>query len=928
MKKFLFSILFLFSSFFVFGFDESSISHYTFQNGLSLYFLEDTTSATVRMELNINSGISDSTKENSGFFQLYSKILNLSLTNNVVKKEVVISPLQTQNALNELFSVFEFRNFSDSYLSQNLNEFKRQTKEFSSSLAGFINSAIDSRVLNEPWKSESSVNIKNFDNLNIQKLRTYLKNFHEKYFVPENANLYVSGNISEKSILSLIENYFSDEKKNLPKNESLTSIKTKTDETENKVSQNKKNELNQKMQKFVLVDDEISDDITQIVLQYKDFSQNEADFLASVFENSSSNFKKLLLKQRNLSILGSEYINVASSQDKYSSRLIIQAICQKTKVSPLVQSELFLQMAQENNRILQNEAENAIKSFESNFNFVTDNSTLLMKNLAVFNQTNKDSTETLFNKNERLKNTNIEELNKKFSSAKPYVFVLCNKKVYLKNQNQFKKANYIPVTKQNDAWFKQKKFQSQKVSLNLENAELFPFSKIEESGNRFVKENKASFSKFSLQNKIPVTVKNVPSSKTSVISLLIDGGDLLFTETPGLSQILTNSLASLIQRSLDFAFEKGILNSFATIRTKNQTSYSILQLECQKVDFYECLKIFSETLIFADIYPSLADAVSFDLRSQWKIKCGQSDFQLLCEGIRTIYGKSLGFLYDDKNDKPPFIDFTLIQSSYPVLLDSTRHKIVIAGDFPDSGELKNSLNETFGILSSNNQTKNIDKKVEKLALPKDEIKLQLRHQFFTDISKENAPSRPAILIPTTDFSDPLVYFLDCPLNMSKDNAVFTGLLYELEKLLNEKLLSEQEAIIFPSDSDIPYARIVITKVKSISKTNRIFSETVNELLKLLENEINSKMEGVKDLQKSELLTEIENLYVLNELGETQNLNETVFLIQEGNAFSKPESYLENYETILNATEEDYFLVAKAYLQENPPLKIYSADSKR
>ena len=56
--------------------------------------------------------------------------------------------------------------------------------------------------------------------------------------------------------------------------------------------------------------------------------------------------------------------------------------------------------------------------------------------------------------------------------------------------------------------------------------------------------------------------------------------------------------------------------------------------------------------------------------------------------------------------------------------------------------------------------------------------------------------------------------LETPDISSTDNAIFNALLYFLKDSLQKKLEEfGQEAKFFPADSDLPYARIVITKVK-------------------------------------------------------------------------------------------------------------------
>ena len=68
------------------------------------------------------------------------------------------------------------------------------------------------------------------------------------------------------------------------------------------------------------------------------------------------------------------------------------------------------------------------------------------------------------------------------------------------------------------------------------------------------------------------------------------------------------------------------------------------------------------------------------------------------------------------------------------------------------------------------------------------------------------------------------------------------------------------------------------------------------------------------------------MWILNET-ETSEPQKEADLIQKSIRNGSPTLYLDNCQTILNATEEDYYIVAKYYFSEKKPLKIYSKDTK-
>ncbi|MBQ5472042.1 MAG: hypothetical protein IIT58_08610, partial [Treponema sp.] len=73
-------------------------------------------------------------------------------------------------------------------------------------------------------------------------------------------------------------------------------------------------------------------------------------------------------------------------------------------------------------------------------------------------------------------------------------------------------------------------------------------------------------------------------------------------------------------------------------------------------------------------------------------------------------------------------------------------------------------------------------------------------------------------------------------------------------------------------------------------------------------------------------TEVENIkscWIIENLSETQSNRGTARLIAETGT-----EYLNQYQTILNATGEEFKTVLQKYLTEDPLLRIYSSDAKK
>lgn len=919
MMKRLISLLnfLLFFAIRLFAFTEEDIKNYTLENGLKIFFLKDTTTATIRTELNILAGLSQQEKDSVGFIQLYARLAELELTPDCVKTEDITSPNQLENTLIKYTNFFKELSVSDTKLNKEVSSLKKYASDFTTSITGFINAAIDSRIFSEsPWKQESGINPLSISTKSTSEIRSILNSITKKYYTPQNALLYVSGNITEKELLTLVQKYFGNIK-NTSEKQNNSNIITNTNANE------------QKIQKFVLTHDDLSTDLTQIVIQYKDFSSIETELLSKIFNNNKSEYKRLLLKQRNLAIRDAEYINISAANNRNSNRLIIQSILEKTKVSPVIQGDLFLQMATETNRITSQELELIKKIYESNYLATFDNSQELIKLYANFNIKNQNANSSLQKQIDEIKNLTVESLNSVYNAKTPYVFLLVNTKNYIKYEKEFKKSGYIRLTEKNSFWFKQENQKNKKHPSQTTTKTHSSTNKYSEAADRFITENKNQFSSFYLTNSIPVVIKEVKNSTTVAINLSIDGGDLLFaTKNIGLTSVLTNSLALNIQKQLDIKASQGILKRNTNVTAQTFASSSLITITCNTNELYDCLNAAAEAIIFGDITPAMADGIMYDLRTQWRIQTGAPDFQLLCEAVRTIYSKPYTNLFENNKDKPNKMDYTDIIAAYPIILDSSRFSISLVGGIDNNKELKNVLNKNFGELNSIKETESIKSTVPQNKIKDKTKRIQIKHQFFTDISADKAGPRPAVLIPTTDFSDPLLYIIGTPEISSTDCALFNALLYRLEEKLQEKVSSEQKVIVKAPTSDLPFAQIIVTKIKHINQTDSLYKNVISDLIEELKLIIDNKLEFVKDLEKNYILNELENKWVLKELTKTNNLIGTSELIHNGIIHNNPTLYIDMYKAITNATAEDYYIIAKSFFEDAQTLRLYSADSKK
>ncbi len=910
------------------AFEAEDIKTFTLENGLKIHVLEDTSSAVIRMEISIEAGYRFQDEKNAGFFSLYANLLGLEISGDRVRTQKTLSPLEFEKSVSDFSKYLRGLNVSDSKLKSAYSEAKKNMAETSSSAAGFINSAVETKMYPQhPWKNENSINPKQFSSKSLSELRTTLGEIGDNFYTAARTSIFISGNISPNSALAIVKKYFDD----FPARQKLQPQSYAEKKLTSLLQEGKLG----KEKKFVLYDKSFSDEMTQIVVEYKDFSTEESDILAAVWNENESPFKALLLKQRNLKILGADYIDAASSPERNAPRVIIQSLLGTVKVSPAVQAELFLEMSRDKENLSDDQIAFAQKKNEALFNKIKENSAKLMEEFARFVTRNEGAdAQIFFDHSSSQPLITAEDLNQKIESSSPYVFVLVNSAVYTKHAKDFKNSGYVPLTSKNGAWYTQKIYADLLKQKSETPASISKETKtdIAQSAARFVEKHRADFSYAALKNGIPVCIKQDVFSNEALISLSIAGGDLLFAkETPGLTAVLTDSIAVNVQRQMDLFAANGTLSGYYDVSSQTFATHSVITISCAAKDIVYAIQSAYTALIFCDIAPAIADGVTYDERTQWRLKTGTGDFQLLCEAVRILYKDTdLPLLYQDTKDKPDDMTFTKILEGYPYLLDSSRFSIVVTGGIQSKESLTELLENTFGNFSSQTTTQTFSLAIAQPKFRKLAKRVAIRHLFLTDISKDKAGPMPAKLIPTTKFLDPILYCIPSPDLASTDAALFNALLIELSGRIEAKAKEKnpQSAVkLALSEPALPFARLTVTNVEHTADIDRIYKECVQSIKNDLRQLISSKIDGVIDAEKPALLAQLESGWILKVLSESGTPQGTARLIENGLILKNAELYLDQYSAVDNAQAEDYFLIAESLLETKPPLILYSKDSK-
>lgn len=910
------------------------------ENGLTVFLLENPSDALVHIDYSVRAGFSAQTPKTNGFFKLFTRLIQQSLPqinfdsvqcNSDNSRFLITStPSQTEQLFTLLAQTALNPQFSDELIASEFAKLKTEVQEESGSMGGFINSAIDSRIFSQtPWKHDSGIYPAIFSGTALKNARLILETLSEKWFTPQNSALFISGNIDFESVLLAVQKTFG---------KFYSASGLPEDETVLPVSKNSS-------RKYVIHNPEFSKDITQVVVQYPGLAIESADLLSAVLNNPDSTFKNRVLELKHLNIIGNEYIDVASAHKKGNSRLIFQTLMQnsiekKSQTSSLEQVQDFVvQVKESTENISENEVQFSKHKLEQQLYHQLDNPVLFMEKLSDFwgmcgNLSYADD-ENLFGdavssvtaarmlwQIKKIDSIPYANLTKDLKTE-PYVFVIINSQDYKQNRKEYAAAGYEEITVKNAGWYVQQ--------MEQEIADLYkPKNKnIEKhyagTDNGYYERNHAQIKKINLKNGIPVTIKKDESSHGFTLLLSVKGGKLQSANDNGFEEVMMNLLGTTIQREFykyqqenpDFQIPE------ITVSTDLYTSSIVIQSFTPKLD--EICNIVANAIIFGEILPAYADRAVSSRQYRKRLENGSAVNQLYGALIDALYENSdYASLYETKNDILENTKYTKIQQAYPQLLDAKRYELIFTGMIKDDLYLTETLEGSFGMLSPGNYSFNKDLPVYKLPKTK-QLTVKINHTFLTDIPAEKAGPMPAVLIPTTEFQDPVIFFIKAP-ETPKQKDIFNAVLNYLPDILgkeisrNPKINDTKVYVQFPQ-YNMNFGLIIFQNVA--------YTREVDSLYKNILKNIHSQLKGMQS--SSVLLQNVKSKWVLEQMSQTYTSNGMAKLIQKGSELfpekPNPEYFLESYNNIQTATAKDFIDVME-YFPSQPAFKVYSAESKK
>lgn len=918
--------------------DVGKVHIMTMPNGFTLFVREDSSSAMLHAEFLCRAGYSSQTPSNAGFFPLYTQLF---LSSYPIEDMDVYPSCNADSStytadispdrLSDLLKVVSYcarnPNFSDREIQRQYSLIKAASESQAKDASSFINCAIDSRAFEEaPWKTESGVYPALFSGYTAPEVRTILSDIGKRFYTPDNCALFITGNINADEAYKQALSFFG-------------SWENKSFGNSTRASESLKNELISGGRKYVLADNEFARDLTQIVVQYTSLSSVQADMLDAAFSSPDSDFVRLMTTDPLLGIRSRDYVDAESVQRGKSSRLVIQALLEEPysfadklegqpdakNVNPAVQVEAFAGHIKEAAKISAGQFSRARKTVEARYRAKIGGAVSGMQILADYWAANPtQSDDGYYQKYLTLtklpSKQDADEIFQTLSAEAPYIFVLVNTDVWKKNQKVFESLGYTMITRENASWYHneiavkealdaEKREEEKKKETLLPDANASSLS----SPMSFFYENASRINDFVLDNGIPVYVKENKHSQTVAISLGISGGEAVSPKGEGLLRtVLVNTYARVLQDEITRLRLEGKVFGNVQIQSRTDLTMSYVEVECVKTDITQVLSAMVHALIYNDISPVTADRLVNEQKAQRTSTLIVLDNQMEYDTLYTLYrGTAFESFYDQNADVLKTTDLHSLEQSYTDFLDASLYSIAISGDVNYS-YIQILVSETFGVLREQSQRKDMPEAEPAFSAKTRRIKLH--HYYTSNLTKEDAGDEVPILVPTSEYYDPVQYYFKSPTDPHEIN-VYNCLLAELRDRIQPLLPPDTKCMIKGATTQIHTGSIRINGILYPSAFMTAYKKARASLIQ----DLSATPEKTVEKLKSKWIKET--------MIQTQTNVGTVKLMQQGLREKRPNLYLENYLSMYNAIPVEFSLVLEKYITESPALTVTSVDSK-
>lgn len=318
---------------------EKGLYHYVLDNGMELFIMENHASPLAYIEIAIRAGGISQTKETTGLFHLYEHMMfkgnakypTAAAVQRAMKNLGVASwnGSTANEYINYFFTVpssslnegLEFWSYAIREPLLDANELENEKKVVISEISGYqsnpnwiLQRAASTIIFNEePWKQDVVGNNEIISSATVEDL----KNIQNKFYIPNNAALFVGGDVNHEDVYKKVNKIYGSWKKGNDPWEQDTTVDTQIEQT----------------LYFVQPHPQVSPQIAQVMVLMRgpDIAKDKkstfaADVWAGFVNSPSGRFEQSLIANPSFAVPNADYLSTSYTTSRHHSLIQYTAV--------------------------------------------------------------------------------------------------------------------------------------------------------------------------------------------------------------------------------------------------------------------------------------------------------------------------------------------------------------------------------------------------------------------------------------------------------------------------------------------------------------------------------------------------------------------------------------------------------------------------
>ncbi len=476
IKKFILSFL-MFNSVFL-TFAVPGLYNYTLDNGLELFVVENDAAPLAYVEVAVRCGAVTQSAENAGLFHLYEHMMFKGNARYATESETMAA----MNALgvddwngttgtdrvNYYFTVpsslvrqgLEFWSYAIRTPLIDEKELENEKGVVLSEIRGnftnpnrIFSAALNSRMYpDKPYKVDTSGTESNISSCTVEKLRQ----IQSEYYVPDNAAVFVGGDVKHEEVYKMVKEIYGDWKKS-GRDFYLGAVHSKTP--------------SQKTLRLVYPNPKCSPVLTQVnfCLRGPDGETDAedtygADVWSFLLEDPSNVFIQTLVNEKDLNIPDTDYVMGYYSTQRCTGIIGINAALMNDEKSPVLRVEKYLKtvtekcipMSADSRSGFTKDMAKIIRKLEDNRIYSNETAQGVIAGLsAAWASSGYEYYRTYDENILKVTGKDVNDFAEKYLVNKPGIILVgVNPEYYEKYKKEFAAAGYEEITADNAFWWK------------------------------------------------------------------------------------------------------------------------------------------------------------------------------------------------------------------------------------------------------------------------------------------------------------------------------------------------------------------------------------------------------------------------------------------------------------------------------------------